>query len=64
MTVMQLSQHISDHVSFYFEEGKSETTALQLGGFSTTTANSVMTEGWEPGIITPIPREENRAVIV
>lgn len=30
---MQLIQHIDDHVSFYFEEGKSETAILQLGGF-------------------------------
>lgn len=61
---MQLSQHVNDHVGFYSEEGKSETTILQLGGFSTTTANSIMTEGWEAGIITHISREENRAVIV
>ena len=42
-----LGRLVSDPVSFYSEEGKSETTILQLGGFSMTTANTVKTEGEE-----------------
>lgn len=56
---VHLSQHINDHVNFNFEEGKSETTILQLGSFSMTAANSVTTESWEAGFITRIPRGKN-----
>lgn len=58
--VTQLSQQINIYiVVLYFEEGRSETAILQCGGFFATREDRIMTEGWEAGIITAIPREES-----
>lgn len=64
MSVMEFRQYFSHHFSFYLVVGKSD-RSITTKPFFSTTANIVVAEAETGcGIITPIPREENRAVIV